>query len=210
MRRRPILDGQSEAWLPAAVAGLGAGLLALHLATTVVTAGVRGVFESRALGGHLLPAGLAVAILGAALALARGDVDPERYPRVAAWCLGGLAVVLALNLPLIGLYGFDSIASNLQWAIFAASLGSLGGLVVGYVEARAIDRAIASERAAVRTDAIEAQRDWLDYLNGLLRHEVLNTANVIEGYADLLMEAEVDPPDREHVETIRRKSRDMS
>lgn len=206
---RPI-DGPATANLPVAVGALGVLLASLHLGSTVVALGPAALLDPVLAVGHAITAALVLALLAGCYALATGDPDPERYPRAAGWCVGGLAGILGMNLPLIGLYGFPSTAQNLQWAIWAATLGAAAGLAVGVVEARAIDRAVASERATVRADAAEAQRDWLDYMNGLLRHEVLNAANVIEGNADLLLDRHDDAETRDRLEAIRRNSRELS
>jgi signal transduction histidine kinase len=95
--------------------------------------------------------------------------------------------------------------------LFAVYVGGAGGVVVGIVEARAISRAVEAERAAVRAERAATHRKWLDYLNGLLRHEVLNNASIIQGYAMLLLEEDdLAPSAREYVETIHHQSKDMT
>ena len=95
--------------------------------------------------------------------------------------------------------------------MFAASAGAAAGAFIGITEARAIHRGLASERMAVHAAAAEARREWLDYLNALLRHEVLNSVNVIEGYADLVVvDPGVDDSTRARVEKIRHQSSDLS
>jgi len=65
------------------------------------------------------------------------------------------------------------------WARWAVALGAGTGLLVGCIEGRAVERALTAERTALQTEHLEEQRDYLDYLNGILRHEVLNTATII-------------------------------
>jgi signal transduction histidine kinase len=143
----------------------------------------------------------------------RGDIDlePERYPRIGAWCLGGLVGFLGLNLVIMSLTPAVMLRGNVGWARGSAIYGAVGGLMVGLIEARAVQRALDAERAAMEAKHAEEQRQWLAYLNSLLRHEVLNNANVIVGYTDLLLDShghddEIAP----HLETIRRQSENMT
>ncbi|CAI50439.1 sensor box histidine kinase [Natronomonas pharaonis DSM 2160] len=52
---------------------------------------------------------------------------------------------------------------------------------------------------------LEAQRDNLELLNEMLRHDIRNDLNVISGYADLLSEA-VDGTAQDDIETVRQKA----
>jgi|GEM_PF-356681 len=196
--------------LPAAIAALGLGLGAVHLGTTVVGVGPRGVLERSRLVGHVVMLVVVAGLVLGAGAIDRSSIETARYRRIAGWVSGALAGNLAMNLLFIASFGFDELAPNLQWATWAAAFGALIGLAIGGMEARAIDRAVATERQRVRASAVEAQRDWLDYINSLLRHEVLNNANVITGYADLVDERVDDPTLASHVRTIRRQADDMT
>jgi len=143
--------------------------------------------------------------------LRTGDLDSRRYPRIARWCGGGLAVFLGLNLVMIVVWPPGGLANAIGWALFAASVGGSGGLAIGIVEARAIERAREAERAAVRAEHLESQREWLDYLNSLLRHEVLNNANIIEGYASILAQThDGDEETAERIDVIRSQSRQLT
>ncbi|MFC7080396.1 sensor histidine kinase [Halorussus caseinilyticus] len=116
-----------------------------------------------------------------------------------------------INSIMMAISSFDTFALRVSWGRWAASVGGTTGLLVGYIEARAIQRELEAQRAAIRAEEAENQRQWLDYLNGVLRHEVLNTANVIVGYASLLLEDEsLDDATRAQLETIHRQGKDMT
>ena len=142
--------------------------------------------------------------------LDRSDLDPCRYARVGVWTAGGTAGFLAINLALMAVVPVD-FWTTVAWIRWAIAVGGGIGVLVGMSEARAIHSAIEAERAALEARHLESQRDLLEYLNALLRHEVLNTANVISGYAATLMD-EYPPGDRPHdySETIRDQSEDMT
>ncbi|MFC4553267.1 MULTISPECIES: sensor histidine kinase [Halorussus] len=144
-------------------------------------------------------------------ALERGALDADRYPRVGKWLSAGLLGFLAVNVPIMVMWGPTDSSFLVGWTRWAASVGANFGLFIGIVEARAIERERAAERAAVRAEEAEARQEWLDYMNSLLRHELLNTATVIEGYAAVLEEEyAADPQAVEYLATIRRQSRSMT
>ncbi|UTF53996.1 sensor histidine kinase [Natronosalvus rutilus] len=64
----------------------------------------------------------------------------------------------------------------------------------------------------VRSEQLEEQRTMLDYLNSVLRHEVLNSANIIDGYASQILKAdsELDPAHREYAAIIHKEANEMS
>lgn len=142
--------------------------------------------------------------------LARSDVETDQHPRIVRWCVGGLVVFLSLNLVMIALWPAESLQNNVGWVRGAAVYGSVVGLAIGLIEARAIRRARVAEREIVRSEQAETQRQWLSYLNSLLRHEVLNTANVIEGYSDLLLDDDPDELAADRLRVIRRQSRNLT
>lgn len=142
--------------------------------------------------------------------LARSDVEADQHPRIVRWCVGGLAVFLSLNLVMIALWPAGSLQNNVGWARGTAVYGAVAGLAIGLIEARAVRRARVAEREIVRSEQAETQRQWLSYLNSLLRHEVLNTANVIEGYSDLLIDDDPDELAADRLAVIRRQSRNLT
>jgi signal transduction histidine kinase len=142
--------------------------------------------------------------------LERSALDAERYPRIAKWFALGMAVYLGINVPMIVVWSPESLQFMMGWVRNAAAIGGVGGLLIGISEARTIQRELAAQRATIRAEEAETQRQCLDYLNGILRHEVLNTANVITGYASVLLDDELDDDARAHLETIHRRGTEMT
>lgn len=167
------------------------------------------------LTGDLLIAALTMApfaggIIYGGLWLGRSKIEPGRYHRAAKWCFAGAAAFLGLNLVMIVVWTPSEVWFAVGWIRNSANMGGAGGLLVGIVEARAIQNAIEAERSAIRARELETRREWLDYLNGLLRHEILNNAQVISGYSSMLMRADLDESRAEKLRTIRRQSQDMT
>jgi len=152
-----------------------------------------------------------VGIAGAGYWLRRSALSAERYGRVGWWCVGGGAAFVLVNIGLMASIPPPTIAVLIGWLRWAICLGCGTGLLIGVFEARAIERELAAQRASVRAQELRERRELLDYLNSLLRHEVLNTANVIDGYAESLVEThDLGNSARKHVEIIRSETDELS
>lgn len=152
--------------------------------------------------------GPALGLVWGGYLLTRSDIDKNRYARVCKWCLGGAVGFLGINLlPMLVVPW--TLAGNLSWAQFSVNAGGVAGFAVGYVEARAIQREVEATAATVRAEQLEDERALLTYLNDLLRHEVLNSSQIIGGHASLLREQYEDERLRDRLETIEGESDDL-
>ncbi|MFC7196408.1 hypothetical protein ACFQL4_20175 [Halosimplex aquaticum] len=97
------------------------------------------------------------------------------------------------------------------WVRWSVAVGAGLGLAIGVSEGRAVQKSVEAELARDRSARLTRQRDLLNYLNSFLRHEGLNTVQVISGHAKLLME-ESDPGSDAHAhsEVIYRRSEDIT
>ena len=143
--------------------------------------------------------------------LRRSELSPSRYARIAGWYVAGTTAFALLNVALIVAMD-EPWTVAVSWLRWAVALGAGTGALIGIVEGRAIEQAVTAERAVVRSENLEQQRDLLDYLNSTLRHEVLNSATIIDGYASRLLEreSELDAESERYLEIIREESDDMS
>lgn len=203
----------NEAVIPRVLSGLGVALCLAIFAEWVVFAEsqLRLVLHPTNVIGVLTNVPFLVGLVYGGYWLDRSDVSTDRYLRIAGWCFGAMAVFLGLNALIQFVTTLDSLWYLVGWIRWATVLGAGVGLFIGIIEACAIERERAAERATTRADIAESQREWLDYLNSLLRHEVLNTATVIGGRAAFLLdETELDDSVRPHLETIGRQSEEMT
>ncbi len=126
-------------------------------------------------------------ILWSGSRLLRGELSPARFRRIAAWTAAGITVFVlmfvgfTLNVPLPLILA----VSTLRWA---ATVGAGAGLVVGFFEARAVDRAVEAERARVRFEEMERQNERLEEFAGIISHDLRNPLNVAQGYLELVRE----------------------
>jgi len=187
------------------------GVVGLITAVSVAETAVRVITETPAVlatpeylvsFGVTLP--FAVGIAYGAHFLRTEPFPAERNPRILRWCIAATVIWLVINLTTVATLGFTSPLVVVAWIRGTTAFGVAVGLVVGIMEARAVTQAVAAEQARLQAEHTAHQRDLVDYVNSLLRHEVLNGINVIVGHAELLSEADGDHA--RHVDPILRRS----
>ncbi|MFC6824374.1 sensor histidine kinase [Halopelagius fulvigenes] len=152
-----------------------------------------------------------VGLIAGGYKLAQSPFSQRRYRRILKWCLGGTTVFVLINVGLMVAMPPGGVIQFLGWARWAVSFGAGIGFLIGYYEAKAIHREAIAQRSSVRAEELERRRELLDYLNALLRHEVLNTANVVEGYAELLDDVAGDETTtRRYAGVIGRQATDLT
>jgi signal transduction histidine kinase len=126
---------------------------------------------------------LPLAVVAAAAYVSRSDFQSRELRTVTRWTL---TTVLGCWLLYAWSRSGDLLAGRLFGGFLAdmflyGNLGAMLGLIAGANRARAAQNARLLERT-------EAQQDALEFINHLLRHNVLNGLQVVDGYADLLEE----------------------
>ncbi|MWV38791.1 ATP-binding protein [Natrialba sp. INN-245] len=189
--------------LPYAVSAFG-GLSGVVLLSWLVafrsTLGVEG-----ALGAGTV-ALFALGLLWGGWRLERGSIGADQYGRIAGWCLAGLlALLLVGGLALVVLTPDDRLQA-VVWVHVVVTTGAFGGVAVGVLEARAIRREAEAAANAAHTDRLAHERELLRYLNDLLRHEVLNSVQIVRGHATMLLDGSRDDRTRTRLEAISQES----
>lgn len=122
--------------------------------------------------------GLGLAAFGVALVVA--DIETALVRTTALWCVIGAGTMLVLVILTLfgstssGMPSTTTIRSQAYLSNFLIG-GSVGGTLTGLYAAR--NRHQYSE--------LQQQANRLEVLNRMLRHEVLNAVNIIQGYATL-------------------------
>lgn len=148
-----------------------------------------------------------IGIGGAGYYLSTEPFPLERNPRLLAWCLAGIAIWLVINLATMASFGIVALWPAIGWIRGAVAWGGAFGLIVGIVEARAITNAVDAEQARLRARHLGERRDAVDYVNSLLRHEVLNSITVIRGRSKILVDELPETDGRyDHADAIARQS----
>ena len=148
------------------VAGVGFLLTRYTVAESLSTGGLAAFLAGRA---AFLVVGLALAAFGVALAVSTRS--PAYVRTVSLWCVLGtasMAVVVGLA---VG--GGESLPGSLLSRVLLG--GAVGGVLTG----------VHSATTASHRRALERTTERLTVLNRILRHEVLNKVNVVQGWAAL-------------------------
>lgn len=195
--------------VPRLVRGLGVLLAVLLLEELVPPAGGSLGVANAGIIGSTAPF-VAVLVYGSYW-LERSQLGPAQYSRLLAWCLAGVGTSLVLNVAVMFANPPAGPRSAFGWLRLAVAAGGAIGLVVGAIEGRTIERGRRAERNAVRAEMAEERSEWLDYVNSLLRHEVLNTVTVVDGYTGYVLREHDLPADAvDRLETVRRQSQNMA
>ncbi len=145
----------------------------------------------------------AVLLVAGGLWLPRSDVSPEHYRRIGLWTAAGTAFLTSL-FAVIALVTQDDWVVRIAMIGWAASTGGGAGLLIGVFEVRAVERAVAAERARVRNEELRRQNERLDELASIISHDLRNPLTVAQSYVDLLRE-DIDAAERtERLETVAR------
>lgn len=181
---------------PQLLVGFGAVLFliaSLHHATELFA--IEGVVGPAV--AWLLDGALALALVYAGYWLAGTELSTEDRWRVFVWSLLGAALfaaIVGLSL-LIRAFEGRVVGEAIFPLLIAAEAGGLAGALAGYQTGRA------------RTEARRAQTvsEALGFVNSLIRHDLRNDLNVIQGRARLL-EGQADDGDTDGASVIARKA----
>lgn len=143
--------------------------------------------------------------------LRESEIPADHHSKIRVyWLIGGIGF-LVFNVALMAFFPTDSIWVVLNWIRWALTFGLAIGLIIGIAQSRAIFSTLSAERQSLRAEHVEKQRDLIDQMNGILRHEVLNAVQVITGNASLLLESDtpIEPTD-ERVKRIHRQGEEIT
>lgn len=181
--------GQLRAAAAGILIGLGGYFVVQHLSLAVAASQFLGVYDLPFLA-------LSVAVLYSGYWLMYSDVSTRCVGRVAVYSLAGFLALIAVAVWLGGDRALD-LHGSVALALDVGTVGASSGLLVGLEGER---RRIADAGGPAARQAEER----FAFFNRLLRHHLLNGVAVVRGYAELLAEAEEEPP--EEVELIQRRS----
>lgn len=198
-------------WVRAALVGLGTILIGLTLFEMYLWWVVRSFVEISFIAGVLMSLPAAGLLVAGGYWLPRTIVSERYYPRIGTWTLAGTVLLGGFSV-ITGVAFFPELfwaqVGSARWGV---SVGGGLGFFVGFLNVRSIEQRLAAERASIRAEEAEDQQELLEYLNALLRHEVLNTAAVIGGHADLIesrLDEEADH--REYAGVIQRQTEELT
>jgi signal transduction histidine kinase len=168
------------------------------------------VFRDRYLIGY-------VTIIPSSLVLIWGgrwvseNLPVEYNSTVAVSVVAGGGTFLVFNIFLMMFFPTESPWLVTSWVRWALSMGMCLGLIIGVLYSRGISNALEAERQALRADHLREHRELITQMNSILRHEVLNSAQVISGNSRLLKESDekIDPDDN-RIDRLLRQGDELS
>jgi signal transduction histidine kinase len=187
------------------ILGIGVVLSTIHLAGifgsteniwTVVTGGVTSLVFT-------------LAVIGIGVWAGR-TWGPESTTRLALWCAGGTASFFALAFlarALVESQG-GTLPLGPRWFAGASSTGALLGSILGVYDVRHVRTRRRWRTAKGRTerlnDRLRRSNERLMVMNRVLRHNVRNDLNVVQGRADLIADRNtgVDARDAETIADV--------
>jgi signal transduction histidine kinase len=192
--------------LPKRIVG-GVGLVGIGSGLTLSYAFVILFFHNPLVLGVLVPALMALTVVAVAVWLWRKDTGDGRLYHVGVWC--STVTLFAAALGMVNIYSEWMVGGTVQSGMImianSASLGALLGLVIGFYD---IDREQEHQRVQDKQAEIESLNERLTVLNRVLRHDIRNDVNLVEGYVDM---ADTDRlPTTEAHQMIRNKAREIA
>ena len=183
---------------PIAIAVIGVTFFGTYMGyVTVNDAYLRGPIWLWPLGLVLI-AVLFIGLVYGSYWLIDSSFTAEQSWRVTIWVLAGLIGAVALTFwpifyqRVVGV----TIADPLFILLVSAGIGANAGIIAG----------VAQLRSEHQFEQVQETKDSLEFLNRLLRHNVLNAINIIDGYASLVTEQAGSETVVERARTIRRQS----
>jgi signal transduction histidine kinase len=188
------------------------GLFGLYVFYFVAVDGIRDAAGFRGfLEVVLLGAPVAV-MFGGVWWLAEANVSPDLKPRLLGWTYGGLVAFVLANAATLYVLGIDfGAGERVLFAHMSIGVGLSAGFFLGSMEAKAIQQARARVASEMEMRRTERERKRLELLNQYLRHEVLNSVQVIGANAELLASrVDANSDSRSRLDVIERRSSDVA
>ena len=193
MSRLPRLSATHESWsrplsrLPGLIS-LGSGLYISVVISWVLTTrppaglGVETLFDIVLV---LIPG---VSFLYIGLRLPALEIDPATYPTLVGWVLAGMGAMVAFLFLRVAHPGVDA-----DWTVgtqaISFTIGSVGGLLIGLQQARAISRAHQLEarntELAARKQELAHQNRRLDRFTGVVSHDLRSPLAATAGWVEM-------------------------
>jgi signal transduction histidine kinase len=193
----PFVDREWVGWL--ALAGIGGGLAGTYIIAYLV--------QNLSVTGIIIPVAMAgVVIVLASWLWSRGVPDTRAY-QIGVWCAA--ITLFATALGAVNVYSEwflgGTVKSSTIMIANSATVGAALGVLIGIVDT---DRTRQYDRVRDQRERIESLNERLTVLNRVLRHDIRNDVNVIEGYARMAQKGQQSP--EESLTMIQQKAQEIS
>jgi signal transduction histidine kinase len=192
----PFVDRGRVGWM--ALGGIGGGLAGTYVVAYLV--------KRLDTAGLVVPVGLVGVVILLAVWLWVRGVPNRRVYQIGVWCAA--ITLFATALGLVNVYSEwflgGSVRSSTIMVANSATVGAALGVLIGIVDT---DRTRQYDRVRTQRERIETLNERLTVLNRVLRHDIRNDVNLIEGYAR--MAANDRHPTDDSLAMIKEKAREI-
>jgi len=132
--------------------------------------------------------------------------------RLVVWAFSGMVLFLLSNMLLAIALPPSNVFELYTWMRWAVVGGGGAGAFAGLLYARSIQQVKEAERARIEAQKTQQQNQCFEYLNAVLRHEVLNTAQAIVLCVELIedeLPPEVTGEVEDEIEVVKRQTDEM-
>ncbi|MDY6818469.1 MAG: HAMP domain-containing sensor histidine kinase [Halobacteriales archaeon] len=197
----------TERW-PAIITGVG-GLLGLVLLGEVLVVITRSDPAPRAFSIGAVTSGLfIIGIIYCGYWLTTSEMPPEQYDRIGQWWIIGMVGTTLLIFPInatIRPVTAKMVVGTVRWSV---AIGGVVGFVFGVFQARAIQGAIEAERARLRQQQTQRERDRLEQFASIVSHDLRAPLSVAEGHLRQVRE-DYDEPQLETIASAHDRMADI-
>ena len=192
-------------WLPLALLTVGTLLVGSVLLELLLRLSESAALSESFVAGAITSVPFALALVAGGYSLTRGAVPADYFSHIAVGTLAGIAFFLVF-FGVIAVALFETWIEQVGVLRWALAVGAGNGFLISFLYTRGVSHDVALERTTVKAEEARRQQQLLEYLNALLRHEVLNTATAIKAHADLADETADDESVRERISVIKRQT----
>ena len=186
-------------WMPHAVSGLGVILGLIVIGEWVAHMTFSGSLPDVFLTGIATSIPFIGSLIYGGYWIEQSGLSTDRYARIAQWWVAGIVgvtILVGVNL-LMDSISVLRLIGTIRWS---SAIGGSIGLIVGILQARAINQAIETERTQHRLQDTKRERDRLDEFASIVSHDLRNPLNVAQGRLQLARE-ECDSENLEQIDT---------
>jgi signal transduction histidine kinase len=153
-----------------------------------------------------------IVMVGGSMWLSETRTEEDLHPRLVGFTVGvGAVFVLATHTALsVAEAAFDP-GERVLMLLMSTGFGASSGTVMGILDINSKHRERERVRALEESKRRERERSQLEHLNHYLRHEVLNEAQKITGWAAVLRDGNsISGEEKDYLNTIRHSSREIA
>lgn len=154
----------------------------------------------------------AVLLMAGSMWMGETEADKELHPKILIWTVGmALFFVVAIYMTLFVIKPRFDTGERALILLMSTGFGASSGVLMGILSIKSKQRARERNHSLELAQQKEKERDRLEHLNHYLRHEVLNEAQKINGFATIVSQrSDIDDEIVGYLDTVRHSSEEIA